>query len=124
MTSKCRLAIGFELPAVPQAIPFPTGFSADSAIDLIGFTRWVLEPLFTHHEQGSATLFCRELGLDTAEGPAALWQWKHDILWLSGAGSGHADGLVGWRDYPVPRDFGRYAGLRDERAACRRALSR
>jgi hypothetical protein len=34
-------------------IPFRTGFSAVSAIDLIGFTGSVLEPLFTHGEKGS-----------------------------------------------------------------------
>jgi hypothetical protein len=56
------MAVGFELRrgtsdadlAVPQAIPFHTGFSAGLGIDLIGFTGWVLEPLFTHREKGSS----------------------------------------------------------------------
>src|SRR5450631_4411735 len=82
---------------VSQPIPFRTAFSADLEVDLIGFTGWVLEPLFTHREKGSSYAVLPRTWI-------GYWRRTRCTVTVetrcpfAGAGSGHANGLAGWRD--------------------------
>src|ERR1019366_2668505 len=125
MTSRYRLAVGFELPDVfrnPYLMEQPD--RVDPAVDSTEFAGWVLEPLLKQGKVVPLRLVSRVVGSFARGARARRWLRKCDGPSRSGEDSAPGSGHVGFRRGRAPAGCGRCGGLQGGRATCQRALSR